>query len=179
MPQIELSETNFGRLQKLATPLVDTPDIVIGKLLDQFEISAGAIVTEQQETENIECLNPDSPPSLKYSKPKAIELNGVVYPSNKLYWNTLLMDVIKLAGEKLSKKELSKLIRANHVQYKHEDTGFVYIENSGLSVQGQNADKSWETIYSVSKAMGYKLKIEFRWNQNGVYPHSNGQFLIN
>jgi hypothetical protein len=39
MPSIQISKQNYGRLQKHARPFDDTPDSVIGRLLDRWEVA--------------------------------------------------------------------------------------------------------------------------------------------
>ncbi len=71
MPVIEISDSLFARLQKLAVPLVDTPVTVIERLLGSFEAPKGKPARPRDSQSHTRCksrrlsanLNPERSPA--------------------------------------------------------------------------------------------------------------------
>lgn len=102
-PVIRISDEIFQRLQKHATPLVDTPATVIEKILDYCE--NGEIIESRKITKSTEInsnkddfikLDPDSPQDLTHTK----ILNGMFGNKKILNWNSLIQVAHIYAMEK-------------------------------------------------------------------------------
>ena len=65
----------------------------------------------------------EAPPSLTFTKPLAITLEGDALPKNELYSNLLLFRVISTAAKKMEKQALRQVILVNQVEAKNEENG--------------------------------------------------------
>src|ERR1700730_6333572 len=81
--QIQLSAATFARLQKLAIPLVDSIESVIGRLIDNYERLDS---TQGSQTQSLNHFGPEHvksfdcafPPKLKHTKVLAAKLKGII-----------------------------------------------------------------------------------------------------
>jgi len=112
---------------------------------------------------------PDLAPDLTFTHVVSISVAGKEYAKKDRYWNTVMFDVVARAAEKLkSKEKVMQLIPVNYVDGvgPKERGGFRYIEEGGFSVQGQDSNAAWKTIFHIAKALGWKVETIFRWEDN-------------
>lgn len=134
------------------------------------------------ETLRTAAFPPESPPSLTYTIPKRIVLDGVVFDKSKLYWNPLLFEVVRKAAVAFGREKTKSLLEINYVDgVGMQDKGFRYIDEAGLSVQGQDANKCWAQIYRLAKGANLTLEVEFIWQNTpkAAYPNLTGRFSVN
>ena len=79
MPNIDLSEATFKRLQALAKPLIDTPSTVIDRLIDHYE-DAGegtdAPAANGKDPVAMITFDPAEVPSLTHTKLRKASFGG-------------------------------------------------------------------------------------------------------
>jgi hypothetical protein len=177
MPQVTLEASTIERMKNYAEPLVDTLDTVILRGLDAID----ALSAKANAPASERILNPESPPNLSYTTVKSVVWKGKRLPPNEAYWNPLMLTLIREAKKHMTTKEIEKLILCNHVMGRKEDNGYKYLEEVGLSVQGQDANNAWKTTYNVVKALKMPLEVIFTWQDNpkAVSPGSTGKFSVN
>ncbi len=176
---VSLSSATFTRLQALAEPLVDTIETVINRALDALEASK----SEPREVlpEGAERFNPAGPPSLSYTTVKSALLEGKRLPPAETYWNTLMYACIRAAAAKgKTPQEIDKLVLVPSVVGKKEAGGFRFIEEAGISVQGQDANSAWRATHRIATALGLSVEVVFMWQQNpkAASPGKLGAFSI-
>ncbi len=107
---------------------------------------------------------PETPPSLTFTKPLAITLEGEPLPKSDLYRNPLLFRVIGLAAKKMEKKALQHAILVNQVEGVHLENGFHYIPEAELSVHGADSNNAWKATIYLIKAAALNVDVIFRWD---------------
>jgi len=162
---VVLPDQLVKKMQAVAIPLQDTYLSVIERgvdvLIEQMQGSAEPpAATSSTGTVSYPA---DAPPSLTFSKPTAITLEGEQLPKNELYWNLLLFRVIALAATKMDEKAFRQALLVNSEQGKHEDNGYRYIPAAKLSVQGGDANLAWKATLHLVKAAGLAVDVDFRW----------------
>jgi len=175
-PSIELTDATFGRLQKYATPLVDTPESTVAKILDLIEATAADGLANGQPD-----LDPHVPPDLTHTKVTAAKVNGKALPAAQRYWNAIFLVAAHQAANKLPKAaKISDLILANHVLGKREDSGYKYQEELNLSIQGQDSNAAWKSIAYLARETGLVVDVEFAWLETpkAAHPGQTGHLRI-
>jgi len=178
LPNIDISESLFARVQSFAIPLVDTFETVMHKALDALQAqngNPGGATSNSART-----LNPAAAPNLSFTTVHSILLNGKRMPPAETYWNNLLRAVIIKANETLSTEELTELVICNNVVGKKEDNGYNYLKEAGISVQATEANKAWKATYLVAKAIKLPLEVDFSWQENpkAAMPSQHGKFVL-
>ena len=179
MPQINISPALFAKLQELAEPFVDTPETVISRVVAFYQSNHKAMQPTYEGSPKspidagVMVFQPDAPPDLTFTHPVSIELEGIKFNKSNLYWNPLLFEIVRLAGVKLNDTDkLKQMLRCNYLDGRSEQTGYRYIPDAKLSVQGQAANPVWKTIIHLVRQLGLKLDVTFVWEgkPNAAYP---------
>lgn len=184
MPQIELSPPTFERLQKFAIPLVDTPEKLINRILDVYENSSASIedVSDRDivPTQTIRDFDGTSPPNLTHTKVLVAEFCKIRLSKADANWNGLLNEAIRFAKKKAaSDEEFKRLILVNFIMRKKEDEGYRYLDDVGVSVQGQDANAAWKAACYIAQQLGCSFEIVFTWRnkEEAAYPGVTGRFV--
>jgi hypothetical protein len=177
--QIEISVATFRRLQKLAEPLVDTPDSTIAGLIDCCEkekiTSANDTNAHPRSTRLFDCREA---PDLTHTKVLAAKINGKTLGSAN--WNKLLSDAVILARSRCSTEhDLRRAIIINFVKGRKEDAGYHFIPAVNLSIQGQSAGDAWKAIWHIVKRFDLPIEVDFIWRDKpeAAFPGEAGQFV--
>lgn len=184
-PSIHLSDELFVRAQKLAIPLVDTVETVIGKAFDALEAAmaagpSGTTAASKAEA-GVRPFNPANPPNLAFTQPVSVTLCGQRFVHGHLYWNTVMFAAIREAGDRgLDAEGLLKLMVVPSVNGKKEEHGYKYMADLGISVQGQDANGAWKQTYEVVKELGLPIEVTWRWQNNpkATLPGQMGSFSV-
>jgi hypothetical protein len=189
MPQINVSQALFAKLQSFAEPFVDTPETALEKAVD-FYLSnnkangkfAANTATQGAGQPALLVFQPDAPPDLTFTRPLAVELEGSMLPKAKLYWNPLLYEVVRLAASKTANAgQLKQMLLCNYVDGEGEQKlGYHFISEAKLSVQGQSANPAWKTIAHLAKTLGLKLEVTFMWEDkpDAAYPTKTARMSV-
>lgn len=171
MPQINVSQTLFAKLQSIAVPFEDTPESVVQKCVEFYLSNAVGHkpLTKASDTlpstdSKYRMFHPDAPPDLTFTRPMSIELDGVNFDKGSLYWNPLLFELVRIAGGKVKGDQLKEMLLSNYVDGEATaQQGYRFIKEAGLSVQGQAANPAWKAIYHLVKTLGLTLDVVFMW----------------
>jgi hypothetical protein len=181
LKQIEVSASTFEMLQKMAKPLVDTPDSVISRLIDNYENQRltslnGADLTSQSSTKIFNC---GDAPKLTHTKVVAAKVNGKTL-GDKVNWNKLLSEVVVIAANNCKTDEdLRRAIIVNFVKGRKEDQGYQFLPKANLSFQGQSADGAWKAIWHIVRRFDIGIEIDFLWynKPEAEFPGEAGRFI--
>lgn len=177
-PTISVSESLFSRLQQQATAFVDTPETVISRALDALEAKAPeAPLTSAGPRE----FNGASPPNLAFTTVKRVLLGGMTFPKGETYWNPLMFACVREAAKQgLSPAEIASLMVVPHTVGKKEDNGYVFIQEAGVSVQGQASNGAWKQAHHIAAALKISLEVEFVWQNvdKAAHPNAMGIFKV-
>ncbi len=172
MPVIRISDTNHRKLQKLAIPLVDNPDTLIGRLIDAaFEGVPYKIPNLNEETKPaVTALQVSATimddihnhPNLTHTKMREASFGGV--DLTKANWSNLVKHAHEAAYRQLG--SFQALRNASHTrirQGRYTGNGFSYLENIDVSIQGQDANQSWENALRIARRLGVPIRVSFEW----------------
>ena len=174
-PQVTLESSTIDRMKAHAEPLVDTYDTVINRALDALDDLKG-----QRAGPGDRLLNPASPPSLAHTTVKSVVLDGKQLPPSQTYWNALLLAAIRVCPKHLTKEQIRKLLICNFVAGKKEHDGYKYLDDVGISVQGQDANNAWKTTYHLLQAIKVPVEVTFVWQDNpkAASPGASGKLVV-
>jgi hypothetical protein len=178
MPTVTISQSNFSRLQKASTPLVDDLDSVLAKILDVYEAGkppADSSDTAVAEDMSVRSYPADNPPPLTYTTINSVKIDGADFGNR--WWNPILFEVIARAAKKMGKDELKPFLDVNYKEGKHEK--FQYIKDADISVQGRDSNLCWRSIMRVAKAAKIPLEVDFTWQDQptAAFPGRIGRFV--
>jgi hypothetical protein len=180
-PQISISQSLYEKIKGLAEPFVDTPESVMERCVDFYASSHGEAKTSMGATTGNAVTTlafaGDNPPDLTFTRILSVKLDGVALNKSSLYWNTLMYEVVGRAASKLkSTEKLKQLILVNYVDGEgNVKLGYRFIPVAGLSVQGQDANAAWKTIFHIVKALGFKIDVVFMWENKDKALHPGKQ----
>jgi predicted transcriptional regulator len=180
MAVIEISDSLFARLQKLAVPLVDTPVTVIERLLSSYEAQTGqtgatAGQSESREGRRVQSqgeFEPGKVPSLRHTRILAAEFAGRAADS----WNNLVhvahIEAVRRLGSAEAVRRISttKMIlgRASSERAK---AGYRYLAEINACIQNVDAEHSWSNTFRLAKALKVSVEVEFEWLQKSEAAH--------
>lgn len=179
-PSIELTDELFYRLQKHAIPLVDTPLTVISRALDALEAGDEDPVSTANPS-GPRTFNPAAPPNLAHSTPRRAEVGDKQLPKTETYWNPILFNVIVAAAKTgVSADDLLDVISIPAVKGEKVDSGFRFLPEAGISVQGQDANSAWKQTHIVASCFGIRVQVVFAWQDNpkAAQPGLTGSFFV-
>lgn len=177
---ISISDETFARMQSLAIPLVDTPDSIVLRALTALEAGGGG-GAKPGEQASAQSFNPAVPPSLSHTTLKSAVLAGTRFERSETSWNNLMIAAIREAFARgNSKLDLALMLTVNCVIGRREDSGYKYIEDVDLSVQGQDANSAWRQTYDLASRIGLGIEVEFVWQDNpkAAMPGATGRFSV-
>lgn len=175
MPVVRINDATFIDLSTLKTWFgtkspSETIDRIVREAMEQLGIerddeAEGAIVAPTDGA-----LVFDTAPSLTFTKPMMATING--NPIQNPNWASILHEMI--AQVKAKGFEGEKLVRELGVPSKtasHEDDGYRYFPELGISVQGQSAADAWKEVDRLAKKWRIPVNVEFVWRQNPKAQH--------
>lgn len=174
MPNVEISMPTFARLQEYATPLVDTVETALLKVLELADLAAKPDTKTQTQPP------PNNVPDLTHTTLKSASIDGKALPLSDCNWNALMMSVIEKAATLLPLgSKISDLIIVNHVDSEKADNGYKFLKAVGVSVQGQNSNNAWRAIAHLAKVTGVKVEASFVWasHPKAAQPGQAGHLL--
>ena len=180
MLKIEIEQTTFKRLQRHAQPFVDTPDMVLNRVLDaveHLERPNGPTVSPLETP--VRPVDLQALPDLKHTKVLQASLagKGVVKPN----WNLLLERVLILAMKQLgSLDRLTRICPANMVQGCKTDEGYRHLSEVDISFQGTSSNDACKALVAVTQSLRIGLEITFMWypKEKASFPGERGLLTV-
>lgn len=179
-PSIELTDEIFSRLQKHAVPLVDTPLTVIERALDALEAGDEEPAGDAQPG-GPRSFNPAAAPNLSHTTPRRANVAGRTLAKADTYWNPILFAVIEEAAKKgTSPEDLLELLTIPSVKGQKEGSGYRFLPEAGISIQGQDANSAWKQTYRVASSIGVHVHVVFVWQDTpkAAMPNVTGSLFI-
>lgn len=174
MRKIDIRESTYERLQRHGKPFEDTPDAVINRALDSLEGSASTSEAPVREGDE-RVFGPADRPQVKHAKVTAATLDGRPIPAAN--WQELTRQMLLLAAVRTKgREELRKMWRLNSVEGSKTDSGYIYLPDADISLQGTGADIAASALMAAAQYLGIGLEVRFRWpNKEGAaYPGERG-----
>ncbi|MDA8008597.1 MAG: hypothetical protein MPK62_12450 [Alphaproteobacteria bacterium] len=210
MREISIDESTFKRLQRHARPLDDTPDTVINRALDALEKGKRGLTTDRSEpgdekkrdlrglgfqrhtrfpagSEEAESpirgeihIDPRNPPDLRHAKVLDAYIDGADIPNPR--WKLLVERVIIIAMKRLGDfDEVQRICPANMVRGQKSRDGYTHLPEVDVSVQGQDAKRSFQSVVETAAGLNISLEIGIVWlNKEGAaHPGERGRMTMN
>lgn len=163
MQIVQISQETFARLQANAVPLVDTIETVINRALDALEGSKEGSLPPAK----LGGFDPSAPPSLSFTTVRSVTIANKKLSPKETYWNSVLFACVKAAAKSgLSPKQIGELTIVNNVVGVKEDSGYKYLKEAGISIQGQDANAAWKAAYHIAKQINLPIEVSFVWQSN-------------
>lgn len=166
MPTIEITDSDFQRLQKIAIPLVDTATTVVTRVLDIYEnyfstADRSASSEGQEEIERIG-YSIDNLPPLSHTRFMGGQFAGEI--PRKPKWDSFVCLALSVAFRKCqSVNELRRISGANIVEGFKDTEGYKLIDEYNFSYQGVSAERAAEISIQCAKALKCEMWFEFVW----------------
>jgi hypothetical protein len=177
MPQVDLTDATFKRLQRLARPLIDSTSDVVDRLIDHYERTHDAPAAEPAPGEIVAALkfDPANLPPLTHTKLRSASIAGkqIDRPS----WNELVRAALELAFARAgSFEELRRLTDARIVKGIKTDEGYSPLGSLGFSVQGVDAQDAFRIVYGIVRKLAEPVEVFFEWRdkENAAHPGDTG-----
>lgn len=168
---LEIPEALYRRLQKHAVPFVDTPLSVIEKWADHFEHAQNRKAPSTAELPTVEYgakkLDPIRPPDLFHTRAR-----GTFGSSRFSNWNDLVriahIAAFKQAG---SFEQLRNVTHAQVHKGERSDSGYKFVPEIGISLQGVDANHAWQHALRLAKYLKQPLRVAVEWRHNPKAAH--------
>lgn len=176
MPVIRIPDLTYQRLQAIAIPLEDTPVTVIEKLLTEYEARHNH--QKLAESEKYMVLDPEAPSDLHHTKVfrSVVASKEIRRPT----WKNMVNEVHTFAFKQgLSSEALIKLSLANIVPGEKNDSGFYYLPEIDISIQGVDAKLAWRNTLHLAKHLNIPVEVYFEWRmkEGSAYPGQKGKLV--
>ncbi|HEY0018008.1 MAG TPA: hypothetical protein VGC13_16960 [Longimicrobium sp.] len=179
MPQVEISDATYVKLQQLGVAFVDTPETVIARLADAALASQraggnGAPVRDPVFS-GIE-LDVFSPGNLAFTRVRRASFAG--REIDRPRWNKLLRVAHIEAFRKLgSFSALSESSNARLRQGSYVNEGFSYLPEVDFSIQGLDSNLSWDSSLRLARKLSVPVEVEFEWlhKEGAAHPGKKGR----
>ena len=171
MPKHEISDFAFKYLKVMAEPLVDTVETALDKLILEHQSFFG----EPSRTEKINESNTYRRANLPDVKFTAIDAATVGGKPCKASWNHILEATIAACATKGTLREdIKAILDANVFLGKRSDTGFRYVAEADISIQGLEANRAAHNILKLADRFDVSARIEVAWPSmsKGAHPGS-------
>lgn len=172
MPVIRVSDTTYRLLQKHAIPLEDNNDSMVYKAIKFFDQHHTPV--SNQPIANEHKIDANSQPDLRHTKILDAHFNNVKIKN----WNGLLKEALIQAWQKAEDfNALRRMTTANIVQGKRSDSGYAYIPEIDISVQGIDSTSAWRLSKEIAQKLNVSLSVDFIWRdkKGAAHPGKNGQ----
>lgn len=182
MPTAEISDLTTSRLQAIAVPLVDTFDTVIARLLDHWDVTKSdqpkvvkpGEATGMKEDGRTMVFDPATPPQLNFTTCIQVIINGKKLAKGEGYWNTMMNTMIREVYAKgHNAQAIYDMLFVNAEVGEKTENGYKYLEDVGLSVQGQDSNAAFRQAYQLAALNGITFEVWFKWqdNEKAAYPN--------
>lgn len=171
MPVIRISDTTHRKLQKIAIPLVDNPDTLIGRLVDAAVAGVPyQLPGAEEDKKPITAPEPTASvvdiirnhPDLTHTKVREASFDGVEIA--KPNWNNLVKHAHEIAFQQLGTfQALRKATFAHLREGKYDGEGFSYLASIDVSIQGMDSNLSWENSKRLAQLLGVPIHVGFEW----------------
>ncbi|MBG1259328.1 T4SS efffector SepA family protein [Nostoc commune] len=176
MPVIRIPDPIYKRLQAIATPFEDTPITVIEKLLNDYEERYQP--QQPSETENYRVIEPDIVSNLQHTRVlRTIMGDEEIHQPN---WNKIVDAAHEIAiRQGLSVDDLMKLTLAHVVKGEKINSGFHYLPEVNISIQGVDSNLAWRNTLHLMKNLKMPIEIHFEWRdkEGAAHPGEKGKLI--
>lgn len=160
-----------SRLGKYAAPYEDrTPVDTIRRILDRLDSMSDRSASNggtsvnggNRDTTGLPRLDATNPPSLLHSR-----VRGTIGTRSFTKWNDLMRIAHELGFEKAgSFEQLKKMSTAPIQAGEYSDSGYHFLPELGLSIQGVDANRAWDYALQLAKRVPVPIEAVVQWRHN-------------
>ena len=177
MRTIQIDDTTYQRLETHVSLTDNTEDKIVRRALDALDRQkqAGTSIPPDARPVGVLSYSDKNIPNLTHTKVTNASVGGRALPHAN--WNSILDEVLLAAAKSgLKANDIRAIGGVKVVEGSKLDEGFSPLRGTGLSVQGQDANRACFGALSLGKKIGLKVKIEFLWrNKEGAaFPGHEG-----
>lgn len=111
-------------------------------------------------------------PGLSFTRVLAAKVGKRRLPKPK--WSALLLAVVRHLHEQgITGERLSRELQVPSKAMRHEDNGYKFHPEIGLSIQGQSASDAWREVSRLATKHHIPVEVEFQWRANEKAQHPN------
>ncbi len=179
MHKIDIQKTTFKRLQRHAEPLVDPNDSVINHALDALEMQSGTGRRPKPNEHTIQPIGPAKLPDLRHTKVISASISQQALENPK--WNGILKKLLIISMQRLgSFDELERISSINMKEGHYEASGYKYIKQANISVQGTSANDACHAIVKIAEQLNIDLAITIQWRQKegAKFPNQKRRLIL-
>ena len=197
MKTIDIRQETYDRLLQRTVTFEDLPDTVITRLLNETERGATEPLPPRRDQDvsgakagvpplygvdpalaDINIDNAFDPPSLKHTKVLRAEVDGRQVA--KANWSTVRQSLVKIAlvqrGYDL--RRLLEVCPINAEEGMKTDEGYTHYEDLDVSIQGQDANHTWQAAAALARALGLPVTVWFQWRTKPDAAHPGKRSLL-
>lgn len=180
----EIKESTLRLLQPYATPLKDTVDDVIERMVAFYAQHHGSgvrAITNGAALKGVRDLDPNSPPDIRHTKLMKAVFGSEQLPNPK--WNDLLRRAHEIAFDKVGREfdKLRAVTTANIVRGAKNVDGYTPLGNLGFSIQGVAANDALRIVLGIARKLSLPLEVIFDWRdkEGALHPGETGRVVWN
>lgn len=197
MDEHKITEQTYREIQRFAIPFEEDLDTALLRILSEY---ARMKVSDKPTTEAVDAVyrvksnlvepsindshnnafklfDPNNPPSLTHTKVRKALIDGSdVSP----YWNQIMNQAHVVAVNRgIPKDKLIRISAANLKGGKTESSGFDYIQDIDISIQGVDANYAWKYTLHLMQHLKIPVEVEFQWRNkpSAAFPGEIGRLL--
>jgi hypothetical protein len=174
MTTLEIPETLFQRLQKLAVPLVDTHVTVLERIVSDYESRNGngnpAISAEGPRKQSVEAgileFSADAPPDLRHTDVRVAYFAGrKAFGWNKLVHEAHLEAMSKLGSTDALRSATKSSFMTGRASPDDTKRGYRHVPAINISIQNVDAAHAWSNTLRLARRLGVEVEVQFEWKQ--------------
>lgn len=181
MRTLQIPDSLFERLQKLAIPLVDNDATVIERLLDNYEFKhngnhGSSTVRKPAPSPGVRELDPDAPGELRHTRVLVASFAG----QKAAGWNELVHVAHMQAISRLGSFEaLRTATKSNIALGRQNGRGFRHVPEIDISIQNVDAEHAWANTLRLARQLNLEVQVDFEWldKKEAHYPGARGHLV--
>jgi hypothetical protein len=178
MRTLQIPDSIFERLQKIAIPLVDNDATLIERLLDNYESKRNgnhgpSVFRKLDPGSDVRELDPDTPGELRHTRVVTASFAG----QKAAGWNELVHVAHMQAIARLGSFEaLRKATRSNIALGRQSGRGFRHVAEIDISVQNVDAEHAWANVLRLARQLNLEVQVDFEWldKKEARHPGASG-----
>ena len=178
---LQIPDSLFERLQKLAIPLVDNDATVIERLVESYESEgkAGHRPSPARKSEpnaGVRELDPEAPGELRHTRVVTASFAG----QKASGWNELVHVAHMQAISRLGSFEaLRKATKSNIALGRQNGRGFRHVPEIDISIQNVDAEHAWAHALRLARQLNLEVQVDFEWldKKEAHYPGAKGHLI--
>jgi len=175
MPAIEITDSQFERLQRFAIPLVDTSITAFDKVLGLAEQTPSPPNKALEDPEILRFTR-RTLPSMKDAVILSGTIDGEVLSRHQ--WVDALLVTLRVVKTKMPLVEATRGTSVNVTEQRKNTGGYRWREGLGVSVQGVSATSAARAVLDLGERYDIPVELRIRWHNSPSAAYPGQQALL-